>query len=1220
MYLKSLELFGFKSFPDRTVLNFAGGADSVVGATVVVGPNGSGKSNISDAMRWVLGEVSSKSIRGNRMEDVIFGGTDDRRQMNFAEVSVTFDNSDRLMEYDSDEVIVTRRYLRRGESEYFINRRPVRLRDIHELFMNTGVGREGYSIIGQGRIAEIISQRGEDRRAIFEEAAGISKYRYKKEEAEDKLASVDENLTRLNDIMSELEGRVGPLEKESERAKRYLEYYEIKKRDDIALWLYDSDKLADELKAANDRLTLAKTELDIASEALATLENQNERVFEASQESKYKYEKLQTTIDAESKRQHEIDSSIKLTENDITHRKTQISEREASRQKLAEKQAELEKALEEKKRNLENSRERETELAEKMTKLEADTAVLRAKRADLAKKLDDQHAEQKKKEDRLVELKIRLSVLDATEKSDGEKTASIESDIAKYSESIALLEDRIQKAVKVIADYDAKAAEFREKSKEHEESVEAEKRKKQDYIDKANAVYLDYTAKKHRIDAIRRMEELFEGYSQSVRFIMSEYEAGRVEGTKQVAASGDDRPGGRIWGPVSRHISVNNKYVLAIETALGANIQNIIVDDDATAKAAIAHLKKKSAGRATFYPISSMKPRYSPIPESECKKFAGYIGTADSVLKYDARFDGIIRNLLASTLIFDNLDNASVMAKATGYRARVVTLDGQVINAGGSFTGGSAKRDSGMLTRKSETEKLKTETAELAKTLESFKTAQNDCDAKIAADTKEINALSAQLGMLSSLSGAEKTQLEVLRSQSNGEKNMKKSLEEDLERLKNGYDERAEGMAKLTGESETLKKEIAEIADTRDSEAVDLGELDSRLEASDREREGLLVSRAEAGKDIENAGRELSEAELRLAESRAGISENEEAVKRLSDANREADEKLTTLRSELDASAEKLKRLGLERAETSAKNLEFEARLSKLRAEIKTHTDKKEVCFREHTLAETKQKGLATEKDKLAARLWEDYELTYSGALGCGKPATEEERPAMTAELADMKAKIKALGSVNLSAIDEYTEVKKRYDFMTSQINDLEKSKENLLEIIFKLEAEMRETFASAFAEIDRNFKIVFKELFGGGTAELVLSDPENVLESGIEIRVAPPGKIIKSLMLLSGGEQAFVAIAIIFAILRVNPTPFCIFDEIEAALDESNVFRFADYLKRYSDRTQFIVITHRRGTMEIADRIYGVTMQERGISKVLELDVRAAEETIGENKNGEKQ
>ena len=333
MYLKSLELFGFKSFPDRTVLNFAGGADSVVGATVVVGPNGSGKSNISDAMRWVLGEVSSKSIRGNRMEDVIFGGTDDRRQMNFAEVSVTFDNSDRLMEYDSDEVIVTRRYLRRGESEYFINRRPVRLRDIHELFMNTGVGREGYSIIGQGRIAEIISQRSEDRRAIFEEAAGISKYRYKKEEAEDKLASVDENLTRLNDIMSELEGRVGPLEKESERAKRYLEYYEIKKRDDIALWLHDSDKLADELKAANDRLTLAKTELDIASEALATLENQNERVFEASQESKYKYEKLQSAIDAESKRQHEFDSSIKLTENDIAHRKAQISEREASREK-----------------------------------------------------------------------------------------------------------------------------------------------------------------------------------------------------------------------------------------------------------------------------------------------------------------------------------------------------------------------------------------------------------------------------------------------------------------------------------------------------------------------------------------------------------------------------------------------------------------------------------------------------------------------------------------------------------------------------------------------------------------------------------------------------------------------------------------------------------------------------------------------------------------------
>lgn len=1210
MYLKSLELFGFKSFPDRTVLNFSDGA------TVVVGPNGSGKSNISDAMRWVLGEISSRNIRGNKMEDVIFGGTDDRKQMNFAEVSVTFDNTDRQMDIAYDEVAVTRRYYRKGESEYYINRKPVRLKDIHELFMNTGVGREGYSIIGQGRIAEIISQKSEERRSIFEEAAGISKYRYKKEEAEGKLESVDENLTRLNDIMSELEGRVGPLEKECERAKRYLEYYEVKKRDDVSLWLYDMERLSAELKAANERLTLAGNELDIVGEALSTLENQNERVFEASQESKYKYEQLARRLDEANKSSHELDSRIKLTENDISHREAQIADKLEARGKLAEKREELNRLREVRLAALEKARESVGELAKKLASLESETEKTRAQRAELARLLDEQLAKQKKGEERLVELKIRLSVLDTTEKNDSEKSESLEAEIRKYSESSELLASRIEKAEKVIADYNAKAAQLKAESDRLSAEIDGLKGEKQGYIDKANAVYLDYTAKKHRIDAIRRMEELFEGYSQSVRFIMSEYEAGRVEGTSRASdidQSGQSRSG-LIYGPVSRLISVGARYTLAIETALGANIQNIIVDDEATAKAAINHLKRKNAGRATFYPISSMKPRYSPIPEAECKKYAGYIGTADSVLKYDEKFDGVIRNLLASTLIFDNLDNGAVMAKATGYRARVVTLDGQVINAGGSFTGGSAKRDSGMLTRRSETDKLKTEVAELSKTLETFKQAQNDCDVKISDKGKELSALSSQNAMLNSLVNAENTQLEVLRSQLGGERNMRASLERDLERLKSGFDERAEGIAKLKAESAEIEAANNLISNERSEETLRLGELDVQIDELEKSRGELLVSRAEAAKDAENAERELSDADQRLSDSAAEAEENEHMRASLEERNRQASGELETMRASLNELSGELDKLALERAETSAKNLEFEQRLNQLRTQIRDKTAQKESCFREFTLAESKQKGLCSERDKLTARLWDDYELTHSGAVECGYPAvTDETRQDVTSELNEYKAKLKALGSVNLASIDEYAEVKQRYDFMTAQINDLKQSKENLLEIIFKLEVEMRETFSSAFEEIDRNFKLVFRELFGGGTAELSLSDPENVLESGIEIRVAPPGKIIKSLTLLSGGEQAFVAIALIFAILRVNPTPFCIFDEIEAALDESNVFRFADYLKRFSDRTQFIVITHRRGTMEVADRIYGVTMQERGISKVLSLDVNQAAENLGD-------
>ncbi|MCI8386923.1 MAG: chromosome segregation protein SMC [Clostridiales bacterium] len=1216
MYLKSLELLGFKSFPDRTVLNFDSGVESFVGATVIVGPNGSGKSNISDAMRWVLGEISSRNIRGNKMEDVIFGGTDDRRQMNFAEVSVTFNNFDRHMDIAYDEVTVTRRYYRKGDSEYFINRKPVRLKDIHELFMNTGVGREGYSIIGQGKIAEIISQKSEERRTIFEEAAGISKYRYKKEEAESKLSSVDENLTRLNDIMSELEGRVEPLSRECERAKRYLEYYEIKKRDDVSLWLYDMEKLLADLKTADDKLTLAKNELDIINESLSTLENQNERIFEASQESKYKYEQLQRKLDETSKAQHELDSKIKLTENDIAHRETQIAEKLKAREQLAEKHSELEKLYGERENKLVSARSRITELAEALVKLEAEISDTRTKRTELAERLDEELARQKQGEERLVELKIRLSVLDTTDKNDSEKSESLKAEIKKYNESSALLESRIEKAEKIIGDYKLKSDHINQKSNELSAELDKLKNDKQNYIDKANTVYLDYTAKKHRIDAIRRMEELFEGYSQSVRFIMSEYEAGRVKGTQRVSESAEsaESAGGRIYGPISRLINVSTRYTLAIETALGANIQNIVVDDENTAKAAIYHLKQKNAGRATFYPISSMKPRYSSIPEVECKKYAGYIGTADSVLKYDEKFDGIIRNLLASTLIFDNIDNGAVMAKATGYRARFVTLDGQVINAGGSFTGGSAKRDSGMLTRRSETEKLKVEVDELSKTLEAYKQAQIDCDRKIGEKNKEISALSAQNSMLSSLSGAENTQLEVLRSQLGGERNMRASLERDLERLQTGFDERAEGIAKLKDEVDDITNTNANIAAKRSDESLKLGELDMKLDEQEKSRGELLISRAEAGKDAETAEHELEDSKLRLDESVAEADKNEQIRESLASENKAAVEELDKMRESIGALSSELEKLGLERADTSVKNVEFEQRLSQLRNQIRDKTGKKEVAFREFTLAESKYKSLSAERDKLTARLWDDYELTHSSAVECAyPPVTDENRGAVTIELNDYKAKLRALGSVNIASIDEYAEVKQRYDFMTAQINDLKQSKENLLEIIFKLEIEMRETFSSAFEEIDRNFKQVFRELFGGGTAELSLTDPENVLESGIEIRVAPPGKIIKSLTLLSGGEQAFVAIALIFAILRVNPTPFCIFDEIEAALDESNVFRFADYLKHYSDKTQFIIITHRRGTMEIADRIYGVTMQERGISKVLSLDVNQAEENIKE-------
>ena len=1204
MYLKSLELFGFKSFPDRTVLKFDRGA------TVVVGPNGSGKSNISDAMRWVLGEVSSRQIRGTKMEDVIFGGTDNRKQMNFAEVTVTFDNSDRQMDIAFDEVSVTRRYYRKGESEYFINRKPVRLRDIHELFMNTGVGREGYSVIGQGRIAEMLSKKSEDRRTIFEEAAGISKYRYKKEEAERKLASVDDNLTRLRDIMSELEGRVGPLERESEKAKKYLEYFEVKKRDDVSLWIYDMDKLSTDLKDAEDKLKLAKNELDIVTESLESLEAQNERIFEASQESKYKYEQLQSEIDGTRSAEHELDSKLRLTENDISHRKILIEQKAEAKARFAERHAQLDATLSEKKAALDLTKEAAEKIARELAELEAKTDESRTLRDELRERLDSQLAELKGGEDRLVDLKIRLSVLDTTEKSEGDRAESLREEISKYNESIDMLSARAEKAERVIADYKKKSDALAEESGKMSAEIDKLKIQKQELIDKSNEIYLEYTAKKHRIDAIRRMEELFEGYAQSVRFVMSEYEAGHIAGTARV--SDIDAKSGRIYGPVSRLINVSAKYTLAIETALGANIQNIIVDDENTAKAAIRYLKEKNAGRATFYPISSMKPRYSQIPDSECEKFAGYLGTADKLIEFDDKFAGVIRNVLGSTVVFDNIDNGAVMAKATGYKVRVVTLDGQIINAGGSFTGGSAKRDSGMLTRRTETEKLKKDSEALAARLDEIKKEQAKCDSDIAAKTKEMSAIASQSAMLMSLVGAENTQLEVIKSQLGGERNMRASMERDLDAVKTDTLERGENIAKLNAEIEEITESAEEIRKSRTDGAARLGEIEESIDDAERLHGELLVKRAEALKDVELAEHEVSQVNERIIENFTESEENDRAAESLASENEAAEAELEAMRAELGELSAKLESLEGERTSTSTKNLEYEQKLNQLRAQIREKTSKRELCFRDFTIAENKQKNLTDERDKHTERLWEDYELTYSTAVECAyPPVTAETRNAVAAELGEYRSKLKALGSVNLNAIEEYVDVKTRFDFMSEQIGDLEKSKDNLLEIIVKLEYEMRETFTSAFIEIDRNFKIVFSELFGGGTAELSLTDPENVLTSGIEIRVAPPGKVIKSLTLLSGGEQSFVAIALIFAILRVNPTPFCIFDEVEAALDDANVFRFADYLHRYSTRSQFIVITHRRGTMEMADRIYGVTMQERGISTILPLDIAQAEASL---------
>lgn len=1197
MILKSLELNGFKSFPDKTVLNFE------MGSTMIVGPNGSGKSNISDAMRWVLGEISSRNIRGTKMEDVIFGGTDKRRQMSYAEVSVTFDNTDEESRANLpyDEVTVTRKYFRSGDSEYYINRKPVRLKDIHELFMNTGVGRTGYSIIGQGRIAEIVSQKSEDRRGIFEEAAGIAKYKYKKNEAERKLMGVSDNLTRVNDILSELESRVGPLEKEAEKARKYLEYYEHKKRADISLWVYDIEHLTAEIEKSESSFIIAKRELEAIEESLASLEAQDERTFKTSQENKLEYERMTAQIAEDTKRMHDLDSASRLAENNITHRETLKALKREEIAKLEEKLAAAEQTIAQAHELSEGLKDKLEATLRRHLGLDNDKSQNEKEIKRLADEIEALLVKIRENEQSIVDMKLRLSALDNARESGSEQKRSLCESIDKYKESVELLEGRISQAEVKIGEYDKKANEIKSECADTDKRLAEIAESVEGLNAENNQAYLDMSSKEHRVNTLKRMDELLEGYAQSVRFVINEYEEGRIDGC------------GSIYGPVSRLISVGERYSLAIETALGANLQNIVVDNEATAKAAMRHLKNKNAGRATFYPISSMKSRSLPVSEKDAEKYRGFLGIADSVLTYDKIFDPVIKSLLGATLLFDNIDNATVMAKATGYKTRIVTLDGQIINAGGSFTGGSAKRESGMLTRTSEIEKLEAEIEKLKKTQSDLKTQIDKYNDEATKLQSEVSGKKNNLAIIESLRNAENTQLEVLKSQYESDKRMLEELSGDLERLDTDSDKNVSEYKTLTDKCKELEAENVTISDKRNELDVLKYEIEQKNAELDAQMAELGIAAAEIKRDIENSIEQLNMRKEAADEVRASIDEAKAQIEKYDSDNTDAVDSIESGKREILELEEKIRKTEEARQANSEEGRAIEKRLVDLRARIKDNNDRKENVVREYTKLENKCSNLNNELDKMTSRLWDEYELTYTTASECGyERVTSSTRSAVVAEQTEYRNKIRALGSVNVNAVEEYASVKERYDFLSAQVEDLEKSKAELLEIITGLEGEMCENFVEAFEKINKNFRIVFRELFGGGEAELTLTDPENVLTSGIEIRVAPPGKIIKSLMLLSGGEQSFVAIALIFAILRVNPTPFCIFDEIEAALDEANVFRFADYIKRYSDRNQFIVITHRRPTMEAADKLYGVTMYEKGISKVLTLDVGEIEEKIG--------
>ena len=1183
MVFKELEIQGFKSFPDKVKITFD------AGVTGVVGPNGSGKSNLSDAVRWVLGETSSRQLRAaGKMEDVIFGGTRRRSAMGFASVRLTLDNTGHTLDVDADEVTIGRKYYRSGDSEYTINGQVCRLRDVYELLLDTGIGRDGYSVIGQGRIAEIVAAKSSERREIFEEACGIAKYRYRKTEAERRLAAAGENLERLRDILGELESRVGPLEKESAKAQKFLELSEQRKTLEVTLWTDSVHRARDTVRQQVRDYETAQADYERFDGEAKAAEQEAEEIRMQAQQLTIAVERLNGDIRSITEQISGSDSRIAVLENDILRNEESIaslrSEIEAGEQDGAEADAAL---------------QRHRAVAAKMEaageKLAAEIDALNAELEQLA---DASNASGARKDT------LRAEITDLTAKRTEAQVAQAAAEAAEETarQRLPALEQAVQEGTDQweTARQDlTDTIRYREMLTENEKQLanvrsglELKLKNRKAALDEADTAEQrlgrELDAARQRLSVLRELEKNMDGYQNSVKAVMRAAGARRLRG---------------IIGPVSAILKVEPGCEVAVETALGAALQNIVVENEAAAKAAIALLRSDNAGRATFLPLDTVQPGVFR------GRLSGTARLASSLVQADARYDNIVSNLLGRIIVVEDINEASRVARDNGFRSRVVTMDGQVINAGGSFTGGSVQRSAGLFTRKQEMEELRIRAAKLQKDCLAAQGKTDQCKEQVDALQAELTATASEQITAANdrvRAEAEQKRLEAAAAQLETARNARRqeidTLQAALADSRAKAEDAAKLQAELTAKIDRRTAEMSRIAEGDDSFltrqnalAQDLSA--KRLEQVTRQKDAELAYSQIAA--LEQRARDAAARRTSLEESVAALAARSDACRaEIADIRQtRADSQTTIAQKEAEIREATQKRLARQQAETETL------------ARARTAADSREEMSREMARLAERKAAAESEYDQTVAKLWDEYQLSVSQAEALC--VEFDSLPALRAQVADLRGKIRALGSVNVSAIEEYKEVKARYDALVTQVTDVEESRNELSRMISKLSAQMREIFTDSFRAINENFGRVFAELFGGGEASLMLEDESDVLSSGIGIRVAPPGKVIKNLEALSGGEQALVAISIYFAILTVNPAPFCILDEIEAALDDANVVRFAQYLRRVSDKTQFIVITHRRGTMEAANVLYGVTMQEDGVSKLLKLDLEQVDATL---------
>lgn len=1187
MFLKTLEIQGFKSFPDKTTLKFG------KGVTAVVGPNGSGKSNISDAIRWVLGEMSAKTLRGSKMEDVIFGGTVLRRAQGFAEVTLTLDNAGRDLAFDSDEVSVTRRYYRSGESEYMLNRTPVRLKDIYELFMDTGLGRDGYSVIGQGRIAEIISARSEDRREIFEEAAGISKYRYRKEESVRRLADAEDNLTRLRDILDELAARVGPLKVQAEKARKYIDLASEKKSLEVGLWLYTLDRRAESLREQDNRIELARAQYDEVVAKLDALSEETEQAYMRTQKAAAEIDRYREEAKNLEEAAAAAEAEAAVRDNDILHNQENAS-RLSEELKTLETSGEMQSDEAGKRREeLKKLEERADMLDRELEKCTRGVEELSKSRGELIDRADEAGRLLAAINGALAAAGQDRSKAQASIEGVRERLGAVDAERAVRAQKLAETKTAAEEAAAKIDALSQKAEGLGNSLNGYSLKLDARKAKLASYEAHERELTIKISEKDQRTAMLAELERNMEGFSRSVKAVMRENGHGMLGG---------------IRGPVSRLIRAPGEYAAAVETALGGAAQDIVVENEEAAKAAIRFLKRTDSGRATFLPLTSVHG--SLMDSRAASGCEGYIGVASELVSCDAEYLGAVRSLLGRTAVVKDLDCAVEMAKRFRYGFRIVTLDGQLVNAGGSLTGGSMSRTAGLLSRAGEIEALRAQADALRKELAA---AQAD-GRKAREDLSQIEA------SVAGINGELKTAREDL-IRAEGEKKL----------LDGRADALAADIEALDSEKNGAGTKLAELGKALDAAQQKISELTQKEEQARDELEKLGVSRAETEKRLAEQNESFNRMRLESVACAKDADAVRGAIADIEEAGLDRAGRIAAVKSEIGALGQNGRQLAeeaaklREQAKTSRSKADESLSQAREAADRRDGEDKAGVERRakERAMSEDKEKlsgelgrlderrvSAQTEYDGLISRLWEEYGLTRTEAEKSSPPTGDPT--AAQKRLNVVKKTIKDLGGVNVGAIDEYKEVSERYEFLKAQTEDVEKSKNELVRLIESLTGQMRSIFTEKFAEINRNFSGTFTELFGGGQAHIELSEPEDVLESGIEIIVQPPGKIIRSLASLSGGEQAFVAIALYFAILKVRPAPFCVLDEIEAALDDANVERFAMYLKRMCSDTQFIVITHRRGTMDGADVLYGVTMQDEGVSKLLTLNVDELAERLG--------